>query len=146
MRLREIDVLSVKIEREKLGKDEKCIIKIFSMMEELRISCEFVAKNIDWLSITIRKEYLDKTLEFICQLGDEISGINVSVDRDITLLVVEKFEFDTKDIGLLFSYLELQGINIRMLRQIRNSQKVVVGVRKNQFDLAKDIVLNQWGQ
>ena len=146
MRLREIDVFSVKIEREKLGKDARNIIRIFSIMEENRISCEFVAKNIDWISISVREEYVDKTIQFMQQLSREIAGINITSHRDITLLVVEQYEFDTRAIGLLFSYLELQGIDIKMFRQIRNSQKIVVGVRKAQFDHAKDIVLNQWGR
>ena len=146
MRLRGGGVFAVKIEREKLGKDAKNIIRIFSIMEEHRISCEFVAKNIDWISITVREEYVDKTIRFMQVLSRDITGINITSDRDITLLVVEQYEFDTRAIGLLFSYLELQGIDIKMFRQIRNSHKIVVGVRKTQFDQAKDIVLNQWGR
>ena len=52
--IREVMVLRVTIEREKLAKDEKSIRKIFQVLEECRVPCECMAINIDWLAVYVR--------------------------------------------------------------------------------------------
>lgn len=142
-KIREIEVFSLKIEKERLGKDEKTIINIFSVLEDYYIPCECVAKNIDWISITIRIEYLDKIMSVMQQLSQDISRINMTLIKDMTLLVVEEYIFTTRHIGMILRCLEMQGIEIMMFRKIKDNPKLVIGVRVEQFEKAKDIVLEE---
>jgi len=142
MRIRELDVFTIRMEREKLAKDAETVISIFATLETMELPLECVAINIDWFSITMRSELKRKMIDFMQHLARNIHGLNVNLEEDFRLLVVEDYEFNSRKIGMLMTALEMQDIEIRMVRQIKNNQKIVIGFQKNQYEEGKQIVLD----
>lgn len=141
MLVKELDVFTVRIERERLGKDADSIIKIFSIIEDLGMPVECVAKNIDWFSVTIEASHNQKVFTLMAKINAELSGVNIIVDRDMRILSIEDYTFHARCIAMILSTLDWQGIDIIMARQIKNHQKFVLGFRKDQFEAAKKMVL-----
>lgn len=140
MKVRELNVFTVRLEKEKLAKDAKTLIKIFAILEELSIPVECVAINIDWFAVTMRMEQKSKMVEYMAKVTREIRGMNIILGDEFKILSMEEDEFNTRRIGMYLSFLELQGIDILMCRQIKNNQKLVFGFKKEQFERAKEII------
>lgn len=140
MKVRELNVFTVRFEKEKLAKDAKTRIKIFELLEELAIPVECVAVNIDWFAVTMRIEQKHKMLEYMHRVSKEIRGMNILLGDEFKILSMEEDEFHSRRVGMYLSFLELQGIDILMCRQIKNNQKLVFGFKKEQFEKAKEII------
>ena len=110
-------------------------------MEEEGIPSECQAVNIDWLAITMREEYRSKMPEFLRKLVSEISEINVSIGDVFTLLCIEGEALTSRMIGLIAGSLSLENIEVRMFRQIKGNEKLVIGLNTEDIDDAKDIIM-----
>ncbi len=141
MIFRTLSVFTIKLDRPKLAKDAKTIIRIFEILEEEGIPSECQAVNIDWLAITMREEYRSKMSEFLRKLVSEISEINVSIGDVFTLLCIEGEALTSRMIGLIAGSLSLENIEVRMFRQIKGNEKLVIGLNTEDIDDAKDIIM-----
>lgn len=126
--IREVTVLRVTIEREKLAKDEKSIRKIFEILEECRIPCECMAINIDWLAVFVREAEHGKLKQCMFRLGQELDRINITIDKDVRMLCIEGGQMTPRGVGLIASGLTLQDIEIKMQRYLRCRDLFVVCV------------------
>ncbi len=140
MEIRELPVFSVKIEREKIAKDAKAIIRFFQLLENENIPCECVAINIDWISITILQTYRKKFPDFLYHLGLEFKGINVIMDNEFLLLSVEGITFTSRKVGYYMTALMFHGIFPHLMRQIKGNRKLVIGVDTECRDLAIQLI------
>lgn len=140
MLIRTLDVFTIKMEKEKLGKDEKSIIRIFEILEEMQIPCVCVAKNIDWFAITIQDEFFPQMPLYMERLTSEIEEINLMFIRDIKLLVVDEYLFTNRTISMVLRYLELEGLDIMIFRLIKDNRKLMIGVKKEDYSRAYSIV------
>lgn len=141
MVFRTLNVFTIKLDRPKLAKDAKTVIKIFELLEEVGVPSECQAVNIDWLAITVREEYRVKMPEFLPKLIGEISGINVSIGDAFTLLSIEGETLTSRMIGLIVGSLSLENIEVRMLRQIKGKEKLVIGLNAEDIEDAKEIIM-----
>ncbi len=126
--IREVMVLRVTIEREKLAKDEKSIRKIFQVLEECRVPCECMAINIDWLAVYVRQAENGKLKRCMLRLGQELDRINITIDRDVRMLCIEGRQMTPRDVGMIASGLTMQDIEIKMQRYLRCRDLFVVCV------------------
>lgn len=141
MELKELQVFTVKIEREKLAKDADTVIRIFALLEGEGIPSECQAVNIDWLAITIREEYRYMIPSVLHRLGLEIAGLNVTIGDNFTLISFEQYTFTSRTIGWIMGSLSLENIEVKMLRQIKGNRKLVIGLDSEDVEGAKEIVI-----
>ena len=127
-RIREISAIRVTIGRAKLARDRKSVMKIFEVLEKCLIPCECMAINIDWLAIVVRKSESGKIDGFIAMLEKELSGTSIEVNGEVRLLYIEQGHFNTLRIGILFSSLSIEDIEINMQRYVRCEDRLVIGV------------------
>lgn len=140
MKSEEIQVFSVRMEREKLAKDMKSIVTIFSLLEEENISCECVAVNIDWICVMIRETAHERLFGYLQKVANTLSGVNISVEENIVLLELEDENFDCRTVGLLMSSLSMNQIDVKILRETQKKHKLVIGLRKEEVKSALNIV------
>lgn len=140
MKSEEILVFSVRMEREKLAKDMKSIVTIFSLLEEENISCECVAVNIDWICVMIRETAHERLFGYLQKVANTLSGVNISVEENIVLLELEEENFDCRTVGLLMSSLSMNQIDVKILRETQKKHKLVIGLRKEEVKSALNIV------
>lgn len=140
MKSEEILVFSVRMEREKLAKDMKSIVTIFSLLEEENISCECVAVNIDWICVMIRETAHERLFGYLQKVANTLSGVNISVEENIVLLELEDENFDCRTVGLLMSSLSMNQIDVKILRETQKKHKLVIGLRKEEVKSALNIV------
>ncbi|MBE5890782.1 MAG: hypothetical protein E7282_07405 [Lachnospiraceae bacterium] len=140
MEIRELPVFSVKIEREKIAKDAKAIIRIFQLLENEKIPCECIAINIDWISITILQTFRKNFPGFLYHLGLEFDGINVIMDNEFLLLSVEGVEFTSRKVGYYMTALMFHGIYPHIMRQMNDNRKLVVGIDTDCKDMAIKLI------
>lgn len=141
MVFRTLSVFTITLDRPKLAKDAKTIIRIFELLEEEGIPSECQAVNIDWLAITMREEYRTSMPEFLRKLVSEIAGINVAIGDAFTLLCIEGETLTSRMTGLIVGSLSLENIEVRMLRQIKGNEKLVIGLNTEDVEDAKDIIM-----
>lgn len=140
MKSEEILVFSVRMEREKLAKDMKSIVTIFSLLEEENISCECVAVNIDWICVMIRETAHERLFGYLQKVANTLSGVNISVEENIVLLELEDENFDCRTVGLLMSSLSMNQIDVKILRETQKKHKLVIGLRKEEVKSALNIM------
>lgn len=140
-KIREVPAFRLTIERDKLARDEKCIGKIFEVLEECRIPCECMALNIDSLSTAIRKTEQEKVGRFIPMLEHELGQVRVSIEDNVMLLCVESEEIMGRGIGMIVSSLSMQNIEIKMQRYLRCRNLFVVCVAAESVDQARQIII-----
>ncbi|MDC7302279.1 hypothetical protein [Agathobacter ruminis] len=140
MRIRELPVFSVKIEREKIAKNAKVIIRIFALLEEAGVPCECIAINIDWISVTILQEYRSRIPQFLWAVGKELKGTNVILDNEFLLLCVEGITFTSRRVGYFMTSLMFNGVYPHIMRQMNSNKKLVVGVDYECKDTAIRII------
>lgn len=140
-KIREVPAFRMTIERDKLARDEKCIVKIFEVLEECRIPCECMALNIDSLSTAIRKTEQEKIARFIPLLEKVLGQVRVSIEDNVMLLCVESEEIKGRGIGMIVSSLCMQNIEIKMQRYLRCRNLFVVCVAAEAVDQARQIIL-----
>ena len=138
--IREVMVLRVTIEREKLAKDEKSIRKIFQVLEECRGPCECMAINIDWLAVYVRQAENGKLKRCMLRLGQELDRINITIDRDVRMLCIEGRQMTPRDVGMIASGLTMQDIEIKMQRYLRCRDLFVVCVSAGEAEESRRII------
>ena len=138
--IREVMVLRVTIEREKLAKDEKSIRKIFQVLEECRVPCECMAINIDWLGVYVRQAENGKLKRCMLRLGQELDRINITIDRDVRMLCIEGRQMTPRDVGMIASGLTMQDIEIKMQRYLRCRDLFVVCVSAGEAEESRRII------
>jgi aspartokinase len=138
--IREVMVLRVTIEREKLAKDEKSIRKIFQVLEECRVPCECMAINIDWLAVYVRQAENGKLKRCMLRLGQELDRINITIDRDVRMLCIEGRQMTPRDVGMIASGLTMQDIEIKMQRYLRCRDLFVVCVSAGEAEESRRII------
>ena len=138
--IREVMVLRVTIEREKLAKDEKSIRKIFQVLEECRVPCECMAINIDWLAVYVRQAENGKLKRCMLRLGQELDRINITIDRDVRMLCIEGRQMTPQDVGMIASGLTMQDIEIKMQRYLRCRDLFVVCVSAGEAEESRRII------
>ena len=138
--IREVMVLRVTIEREKLAKDEKSIRKIFQVLEECRVPCECMAINIDWLAVYVRQAENGKLKRCMLRLGQELDRINITIDRDVRMLCIEGRQMTPRDVDMIASGLTMQDIEIKMQRYLRCRDLFVVCVSAGEAEESRRII------
>ena len=138
--IREVMVLRVTIEREKLAKDEKSIRKIFQVLEECRVPCECMAINIDWLAVYVRQAENGKLKRCMLRLGQELDRINITIDRDVRMICIEGRQMTPRDVGMIASGLTMQDIEIKMQRYLRCRDLFVVCVSAGEAEESRRII------
>ena len=138
--IREVMVLRVTIEREKLAKDEKSIRKIFQVLEECRVPCECMALNIVWLAVYVRQAENGKLKRCMLRLGQELDRINITIDRDVRMLCIEGRQMTPRDVGMIASGLTMQDIEIKMQRYLRCRDLFVVCVSAGEAEESRRII------
>ncbi|MCM1222367.1 MAG: hypothetical protein NC548_48660 [Lachnospiraceae bacterium] len=140
-KIREVPAFRLTIDRDKLARDEKCIRKIFEVLEECRIPCECMALNIDSLSTAIRKTEQEKLGRFIPMLERELGQVHISIEDNVMLLCVESEEIKGRRIGMIVSSLSMQNIEIKMQRYLRCRNLFVVCVAADAVEQARQIII-----
>lgn len=140
-KMQEIAVFRITIEREKLAKDKKSIIRIFELLEECGIPCECIAINIDWLAIVIRDAEYGKLNAFLVLLRQNISRVNTFIERDMVMLCIVGEGINSRGIGMVTSSLIMQGIEIKMQRYLQCRDRFMVSVAAEEAEKAERIIL-----
>lgn len=139
-KIREITALRVTMEREKLAKDEKSIRIILEALEECGISYDCITIHIDRLAIVIKESEQGKFTGCMELLRLRLGQVNITIDRDIMLLYIEREMLTCREISLIVNSLTMEDIEMKMQRFLRCRNRFIIGVSMEEAKRARQVI------
>lgn len=135
-----VAALRIIIRRDRLAGDEESVQLIFKILEECGISCECLTIHIDCLTVVVRDPEYEKCRRCLDIVRQRLDQVNISIDRDMVLLCMERVQITGRDVSMIISSLAMQDIEIKMQRYLQCRGHFIIGVPVNMAERAKAVI------